>query len=299
MQKILLVFVFIGLFLHSAICQTVAAITEWVAHKENSSAILSSQLNSTKGKFTVYPIGQQATTQKEITNTVNRIQLKDNPNGINTKLQATQAASIHAVIMHLEYEAGMGGAIYPAYNAYILFKDGTIYQAPVTSPADMDIASSKQTEPKKWGSWKMDADKLIVYWPLEKPTYQNSTWKKSSYKNVLPAKKGEILEGNFKTLTGGGNTALGGDVLVVAAANITFNKEGKFTLAKTAGVSSGRDIWENTHSKTNEAGTYTLDGYTIELRYNNGKTQRQFFYFYPDSRKHFGIAKSVYLPKAT
>jgi hypothetical protein len=200
--------------------------------------------------------------------------------------------------MHLEYEAGMGGAIYPVYNAYILFKDGSIYKHPVTSPADLDMPGSKQREPKNWGTWKIDADKLLVYWPLEKPKYQNSTWEKSSNKNVMPAKKGETLEGSFKTLTGGGNTALGSDVLVVAAANITFNQQGKFTLAKTAGVSSGSDTWENTNSKTDEAGAYILDGYTIELKYNNGKIQRQFFYFYPDSRKHFGIAKSFYMPTA-
>jgi hypothetical protein len=213
-------------------------------------------------------------------------------------VKGTPAVSFHAVIMHLEYEAGMGGAIYPVYNAYILFKNGSIYKHPVISPADLDVASSKQTEPQKWGTWKIDADKLNVYWPLEKPKYQNNTWEKSSYKNVLPAKKGETLEGSFKTLTGGGNTALGGDVLVVAAANISFNQQGKFTLAKTAGVSSGSDVWENTNSKTGETGTYTMDGYTIELKYNNGKTQRQFFYFYPDSRKHFGIANSAYMPKS-
>lgn len=216
---------------------------------------------------------------------------------VNTKAKGTPTVNINTVIMHLEYEAGMGGAIYPVYNAYILFKDGSIYKHPVTSPADLDMASSKQTEPKKWGTWTMSNDKLILYWPLEKPKYQNSTWEKSSYKNVLPAKKNETLEGSFKTLTGGGNTALGGDVLVVAAANIAFNQQGKFTLAKTAGVSSGSDVWENTNSKTGEAGIYTLNGYTIELKYNNGKTQRQFFYFYPDSRKHFGIAESVYMPK--
>jgi hypothetical protein len=216
---------------------------------------------------------------------------------VKTNVKGIEPANIHAVIMHLEYEAGMGGAIYPVYNPYILFKDGSIYQDPVTSPADMDMTNSKQTEPKKWGTWTMSSDKLIIYWPLEKPKYQNSTWEKSSYKNVLPAKKGETLQGSFKTLAGGGNTALGGDVLVVAAANITFNQEGKFTMAKTAGVSSGSDVWENTNSKTGEAGTYTLDGYTIELKYNNGKTQRQFFYFYPDSRKNFGIAASVYMPK--
>jgi hypothetical protein len=203
---------------------------------------------------------------------------------------------IHAVIMHLEYEAGMGGAIYPVYNAYILLKDRSIYKHPITSPTYLDIAASKISEPKKWGIWKQNGTTIITYWPTEKPRDQNGTWEKKSYYNTLPAKQGEHLEGSFKTLTGGGNTALGGDVLVVASANITFNQQGKFTLAKSAGVSSGSETWENSNSKIGEAGTYILDEYSIVLNYNNGKTERRFFFFYPDSRKHFGIGQSVYMP---
>jgi hypothetical protein len=202
---------------------------------------------------------------------------------------------IHSVIMHLEYEAGMGGAIYPVYNAYILLKDASIYKHPITSPAFLDVATSKISESKKWGTWKLNGTQIITYWPTEKPRDQNGIWEKKSYYNTLPAKQGELLEGSFKTLTGGGNTALGGDVMVVASANITFNQQGKFTLAKAAGVSSG-SVWENTNSKSAEAGTYTLDEYSIVLDYNNGKTERRFFFFYPDSKKHFGIGQSVYMP---
>jgi hypothetical protein len=221
-----------------------------------------------------------------------------NPQKPPAKLNLVQNEKIHSTIMHLEYEAGMGGAIYPVYNPYILYKDGSIYKDPVEGLNIFDAATSRTAEPKKWGTWKMSGTALNIYWPLEKPKYQNSTWEKSSYYNIVPAKKSETLEGSFKTLTGGGNTALGGDVLVVAAATITFSNDGKFTLAKVAGVSSGRDIWENTNSNADEAGYYKLDQYSIELKYNNGKTENRFFYFYPDSRKHFGIAGSVYMPKS-
>ena len=162
--------------------------------------------------------------------------------------------------------------------------------------ADLLITASKQKEPLSWGRWKMQGTTLTAVWPAEKPRDQHTNWEKNSYYTVNGAKKGEQLEGSFKTLSGGGNTALGGDVMVVSAANISFNKEGKFTLARVAGVSSGRDFWENTNSKSNEAGTYFLDEYTIELKYNNGTTERSFFFFYPDSRKHFGIGQRIYMP---
>jgi hypothetical protein len=85
--------------------------------------------------------------------------------------------------------------------------------------------------------------------------------------------------------------------MIVAAANIVFGAQGKFSVARTAGVSSGRDFWENNSGSSSETGYYKLDGYTIEFKYNNGRTERRFFYFYPDSRKHFGVGNSVYMPK--
>jgi hypothetical protein len=203
-------------------------------------------------------------------------------------------SSVQSIIMHLEYESGMGGGIYPVYNPYVLFKNGDLYKEPLGSLASLDIAASKTAEPKKWGTWKMNGSQLVVYWPEEKPKYQNSTWEKSSYKNVQPAKKGELLQGSFKSISGGGNTAMGGDLMIVMASNISFNSNGQFTLAKVTGSSDNN--W-TTSSNSNEAGSYRLDGYAIELKYNNGKTEQRLFYFYPDSRQHFGIGGNVYMPK--
>lgn len=211
-------------------------------------------------------------------------------------LNGVKKEQIYNVIMHLEYEAGVGGGIYPVYNPYVLFKDSSIYKEPFVSLDQLDIIASRKSEPLKWGKWKTNGTTIITYWAAEMPKYQNKSWEQKSFYNVMPAKKGEILEGNFKTISGGGNTALGGDVMVVLAANIAFNKDGRFTLAKIAGVTSQRDIWETNSSKSNEAGKYKLDDYSIEFTYNNGKTEKRFFYFYPDSRKHFGIGNSVYMP---
>lgn len=44
------------------------------------------------------------------------------------------------------------------------------------------------------------------------------------------------------------------------------------------------------------AGKYVLNGYSLELRYNNGQVQQKSFYFYPDSKETFGIGTSAYVP---
>jgi hypothetical protein len=51
-----------------------------------------------------------------------------------------------------------------------------------------------------------------------------------------------------------------------------------------------------TYAKSNAAGIYRLDGYSIEMKYNNGEVVRKLFYFYPDSRTTFGIGGSAYIP---
>jgi hypothetical protein len=122
---------------------------------------------------------------------------------------------------------------------------------------------------------------------------RSSFWKASSYKQVSPARQGETLAGQFKTISSSGNTALGGDAMVVASANISFASNGQFTLAKSGGGSAGN--WAGS-SQSHETGTYRLENYMIELKCRNGNTERRFFYFYPDSRQHFGIGKSAYLP---
>jgi hypothetical protein len=197
---------------------------------------------------------------------------------------------ISSVIMHLEYESGVGGGIYPVYNPYILFKDGTVY----SEPNNLDIAASKRNEPKKWGVWKLEGGLLRITWNAKPDKYKRDEWKRDSYKNVSPAKKGEIISGSFKTISGGGNTALGGDVMIVSSNTITFNAQGQFTLAK---VSGGSTSTVTSYYNGKDAGTYTLDGYTIELRFNSGRIERKFFYFYPGDQKYFGIGSSVYVPR--
>lgn len=213
---------------------------------------------------------------------------------VKTNFIAPTMTDIHSMIMHLEYTAGMGGGIYPVYNAYMLFKNGSIYRHPSVALADLDVATSKARESKKWGTWKMNGSAISVYFPGDRPIDQHQTWEKKSYYNIRPAAKGEVLNGSFKSTAGGGNTALGGDVMVVVASTIAFNPQGKFSIAKTAGVSSSRDVWENTNANSSQAGTYTLDGYSITLNYYNCKKERSFFFFYPDSKDAFGIGHSIY-----
>jgi predicted secreted protein len=68
-------------------------------------------------------------------------------------------------------------------------------------------------------------------------------------------------------------------------------------MQKAAGGSNADfDVSTSAYSNSNSAGTYKLNGYSIEMRYNNGEVVRRLFYFYPDSRTTFGIGGDAYVP---
>jgi hypothetical protein len=164
------------------------------------------------------------------------------------------------------------------------------------SPYNFDVAKSKQLEPRKWGTWKAVGKHIVIYWPAkENEKLRNETWDKGWFW-AKPATHGEKMAGSWSTISGGGNTAYGGNVMIVSSKNFTFNKEGQFTMLSTAGGSNSGDfgVSSSAYSNKDAAGTYVLNGYSLELRYNNGQVQYRNFYFYPDSKEVFGIGTSVY-----
>jgi hypothetical protein len=190
-------------------------------------------------------------------------------------------AQIEGIYLHLSYNlTGIGGTLKLEYTPYLLLKDGTIYRNLIEPPTDLDVAKSRQTEPKMWGRWQKSGKSIIVQWNDGK----NETWDKHWY-IARPAKKTDRLKGVYGSLTGGGSTS------GVAADDIVFSDDGSF--GRESAVSDLNSPLY-THNKSNSSGTYALDGYTLELRYANGKTERRAFYFYPDSNDHIGIGKKVY-----
>jgi hypothetical protein len=91
---------------------------------------------------------------------------------------------------------------------------------------------------------------------------------------------------------------MGGNVMTVSSKNILFNTTGRFALTGV-GISNNNEIGIATsaYSQKDEAGSYSLNGYSIELRFNNGTTMRRAFYFYPKDKDHFGIGNHVYVVK--
>jgi hypothetical protein len=212
---------------------------------------------------------------------------------VSVQMRGLKPTEIKGVVINLEYSYGVGGAVMSEYTPYLLLNDGSIYSNPVISPYEFDVAVSKQKEPKKWGTWKISGNAISVTWPARN---KSERWEKNWFW-ARPAAGNEKIEGAFTNVAG--NTALGGNVTTVSSKNILFNTSGRFALTSISVGSNYADysIATSAYSKKDEAGSYSLNGYSIELRFNNGSTMRRAFYFYPKDKVHFGIGNHVYMPK--
>jgi hypothetical protein len=190
-------------------------------------------------------------------------------------------SQIEGIYLHLTYNlTGIGGSVQLSYPPYLLLKDGTIHRGIKTPPTDLDIAKSRESDPEGWGRWEKKGTSIIVQWNDGK----RETWDKYWY-IARPAKKTDRLKGVYGYITGGGSTT------AMAAVNIEFFDDGSF-VRKGAVSDSHSPLYAS--GKSESSGTYVLDGYAIELRYANGKTERQLFYFYPDSNNAIGIGRQAY-----
>jgi hypothetical protein len=209
--------------------------------------------------------------------------------------QGLKPGEIKGVVINAESGIGVGGMVTIEYRPYLLLQNGTVYRYPTVAPYDLDVAASKTAEPNKWGTWKLDGKTLVVTLP-EKGVMKTERWTSEWFWAKAPTAN-EKIKGAFMTIGGGGNTAMGGNTMIYYSSNINFNDKGQFIMKKSGGgTNTDFDVNTTAYSNSNAAGTYKLNGYSIEMKYNNGQVVRKLFYFYPDSRTTFGIGDDAYVP---
>ncbi|THU41357.1 hypothetical protein FAM09_04410 [Niastella caeni] len=200
---------------------------------------------------------------------------------------------INGILIHLEYNTTPDGKMVRVYKPYLVLNDGSIYSEPVVSPYSLDVAASKLKEPKRWGTWKLKNNSFMVEWSARNETekwFKNWFW-------ATPSQKEEKIEGSFMTVNGIENDALKSFDKAGASKFLAFNNAGQFTLTTSPYSNGNATLPASEFAKRDEAGTYVLNDYSIELRFNNGTVIRRIFYFYLQGKTHFGVGNSVYVPK--
>ncbi len=194
---------------------------------------------------------------------------------------------LEGIYLHLEYTYGLGVEI--KYRPYMFFKDGSVFKDLDVSAQDFNPSSSKMNNSDQWGVWKKQGNEIFLNWNSGK----SDSWKDGTWYKSVSANMGEQISGSYKSISGVSNVPMGGDATVLSVRNISF-KDNLFTYESFTGSSNEGTTVYNNHTK---AGTYILDGYSIELLFNNGTREKKFFFFYPDSKDVFGIGSTYYILK--
>ncbi|GEM44945.1 hypothetical protein [Deinococcus cellulosilyticus] len=216
-------------------------------------------------------------------------------------------------------------AYVPKFNALTLFyeykeqlalllKDGTAYLGLRVPPEDLDVKASRKNEPEQWTKWKSSGQKLLML------NGKNQKWEELKFRKVLPAKTGEKLGGDFEYLENNSNVYYGGSIY---EEHYLFSPNGAFEVSSAsefASMNSGAQVMGHSQQTRDGAsgavstsagisystdhagrdperyGTYTLKGYTLELRLKNGEVQRKLFFFTSSKKDEIFIENATYFP---
>ncbi|WP_082506158.1 hypothetical protein [Deinococcus sp. Leaf326] len=193
--------------------------------------------------------------------------------------QGLKDSEILGAYMEQSTGIGVGGMVLTTYPVSLFLKDGTVYNDPYWAPGSFNYKLSRQLEPQKWGKWTRQGNNFLIRWG----DGDTDTFEVEGTLKALPA--GTKLSGAFQTISGGGTTALGGDVMVAGGGNYAFQPDGTFSGGRFGSVSSSNVAAGSTRKI---GGTYVVSGYGITLKATGGQEQRLFFARYDKDLLYIG-----------
>jgi hypothetical protein len=207
-----------------------------------------------------------------------------------------KASQIEAILMYwTNDQAGMTMQVHTYF--YLVLKDGSFRDGlPPAVFADVDVAAAKKGEPALWGHWTRNGNLYHLVWPNK----FNITLDSSALRQ--PARPGEMLDGLYR----GFSAYSTGYSVSSSEWSVQFSRDGHFiksanrsvvgsaggmggvggaVISDDKGTTStmGGSNFATSRSRSggrpapSRSGTYKLDGYSIELDYDNGVVERRPF----------------------
>jgi hypothetical protein len=182
-------------------------------------------------------------------------------------------SQIDRVVVVTGTGTGVGGMPIYKYDPYVLLRGGAAIRNPRSALEQIDIQSMRASSPNSVGTWQLQGGELVLNFPgMQQPRRV----KPNRFYTAIPARAGESLTGRYRTVSGGGNSALGGSFSVMSTGEYTFYADGRFDRGSNTGV-SGTGVAGRASGTS--GGRYRLNGYTATFIGANGQTQNAFFVF--------------------
>jgi hypothetical protein len=173
---------------------------------------------------------------------------------------------------------GVGGMVVMEFEPMVLLEDGTYYDLGDHALEDVDLAAEQATKPNRFGRWSQSGDSYALTNADGKA--KNHLLQDGTLFKAYPAERAATLSARYKRLYGGGNTALGGEMMVARSNTYSFTPDGRFSLEGSVGASSSgaqSGVATTLQGNSAAAGRYTLDRHTLVLTFEDGRQERHFF----------------------
>lgn len=189
---------------------------------------------------------------------------------------------VEGVYFQSFYTFGVGGMMIQDFRPVVLFRDGSYYRVEGQALEDMDLAAARAAKPARWGRWQKSGASFILTDEKGKASKPLQLQSGQFYKAFGAEATGNKLTNRYTRVSGGGNTALGGDTIIASQTDISFSPDGNFARQTGGGGSnSGQYTGASvvTTARNANAGRYQIRRHTITMTQPDGSTKRQFFAF--------------------
>ncbi|GGJ18964.1 hypothetical protein [Deinococcus roseus] len=240
--------------------------------------------------------------------------------------KGVQPSQMEGLFLHYELKVNpLNNMVMQMPELALVLKDGTAYTGLRVPPEDLDIQASRKNEPKNWTRWKKNGKNILLQ--------EGQKWNDIGSFKVVPAQKNEKLQDSFKNIASSYQAGLGGTTWTTyylfdgkgkfeisnstlsstgiiqanngfsSSASSTSDKDGTQSTVGTAGGGDGMGggpaavvTTQNQSKQGNpeKAGTYTLNGYTLQLKLGNGKVVRKLFFFFDSKKEDVWIEDTLY-----
>lgn len=195
--------------------------------------------------------------------------------------QDRSGLEIEGVYHHWNWMMMLNAGMIDTGADYILFKNGEAWRHPQLPPQDVDIAKAKKVASADWGTWQRTGSVVVIRMPGGQDERYNAT----QLVRYEAAPKNQHVEGSWHTTLSQVSHAGGQSTVGVATNTLALHADGRFEWESSSGASfqngagSARAGGTFANSRPAQAGHYLIDGYTLELRYEDGRVERDLFYW--------------------
>jgi hypothetical protein len=171
---------------------------------------------------------------------------------------------------------GVGGFLTQDIYPMVLFRNGEALKDVKGLTYSEGLNAHRSANPDQWTKWRRSGGRVELQ--------TSEGWKPLPFGQTYQSLPSQFrLNGTYRSLSGTGNVAIGGNSSVAAWRTYTFSSDGRVVRDGGAGASSGGTVSSST--APNQRGRYEVDGLILRIQYEDGTTEERILITNPKDPK--------------